>query len=86
MFLFSTLAQQALWKKCLLREEKEKCQHYPTLGPLHLLEWRKLEQLSVLQKHALSSTSLCWPYLTSPPTSFQHTVLQTLNLCLWNKE
>lgn len=86
MFLFSTLAGQALWKKCLLREGKEKCQHYPALGPIHLLEWRKLEQLSVLQKHAFSSTSLCRPYLTSPLTSFQCTVLQTLNLCLWNKD
>lgn len=84
MFLFSALAGQSLWRKWLLREGKEKSQCYATLGPLHLLEWRELEELCVLQKHALCTPGLHWPCLISPLTCFQRTVLQTLNLC--NKE
>ena len=70
MLLFSTLAGQALWTKWLLREGKEKSQHYTTLGPLHLLEWRELGKLCVLQKRALCSTGLRWPYLTPPQHVF----------------
>lgn len=84
MFLFSTLAGEALWRKWLLRQREKKSQCYAILGLFHLLEQRELEELCILQKHELCSTGLLWPCLTSPLTCFQHTVLTALNLC--NKE